>query len=196
MRSGTGEASLVYSTPPLVGPVQCDEKSSGEPEGALGGAAGIMAVYEREPSKALTRRGVIRDVDGYDVSALHTDNQHGTGRSTRYHWIMGHDLQDRISMEIARRVVAELTRRPELIRVARENLARWSERNADVPSLIRCYDEWRAILDRPLPEVCSELLQPGGRGQRLRQNSPFVGILSPKEVWAIKEQMRNESSAA
>ena len=33
-------------------------------------------------------------------------------------------------------------------------------------------------------------------GQRLRQNSPFAGILSPDEVWEIKLRHRHATSAA
>jgi len=33
-------------------------------------------------------------------------------------------------------------------------------------------------------------------GQRLRQNSPFAGVLPPQEVWEIKRRMRNDQTAA
>ncbi len=80
--------------------------------------------------------------------------------------------------------------------MARENLDRWSTLNRDAPSLLRCYSEWRAILDRPIPEICATLTAPTDEGQRLRQNSPFVGALTPQEVWEIKRRNRHDQNAA
>ena len=44
---------------------------------------------------------------------------------------MTHELQDAISLELARRVAARLRVSPGLLEVARANLARWTRRNAD-----------------------------------------------------------------
>jgi hypothetical protein len=109
---------------------------------------------------------------------------------------MGHEYQDRVSMEIARRIAAELPRRPEWVELARGNLDRWMRLNADAPGLMRCYTEWRAILEKPVSEVCAILTAATDEGQRLRQNSPFPGVLSPKEVWEIKRRFRNEKISA
>lgn len=109
---------------------------------------------------------------------------------------MGHEVQDRISFEIARRVAARLRQSPELVDFARANLARWRRLNADAPSLIRCYDEWTEILSRPLEDVCSVLCGDSDDCQRLRQNSPFAGVLSPSEVWQIKSRLRHATTPA
>ena len=103
---------------------------------------------------------------------------------------MEHQLSDEISMEIARRVAAQLRAVPELLAVARENLARWSRLNAGAPSLLRCYAEWGQILERPLEDICEALCADNERGQQLRQNSPFAGVLSPAEIWEIKSRLR------
>ncbi len=99
-------------------------------------------------------------------------------------------------MELARRIAAELARRPAWIDFARENLDRWSHRNADAPRLLECYREWRAILDLPIPDVIRVLLDPSDEGQRLRQNSPFAGVISAREVWEIKRRLRDEQVSA
>ncbi len=104
---------------------------------------------------------------------------------------MGHEYQDRVSLEIARRIAAELSRRPEWLELARENLDRWTTLNSGAASLLRCYAEWRAILERPLDEICTILTAASDEGQRLRQNSPFAGALSPSEVWEIKDRLRH-----
>lgn len=105
-------------------------------------------------------------------------------------------MQDRVSLEIGRRVAAELPHRPEWLVLARDNLDRWSRINSNAPGLLRCYAEWLALLDRPLAEVLSVLIAETDEGQRLRQNSPFAGALSPAEVWDIKRRARHEQTAA
>ena len=99
---------------------------------------------------------------------------------------MTHALQDGVSLEIARRVAARLREHPALLEVARENLARWSRQNAGAASLLACYAEWQALLSLPLEEICDRLCAETPEGHRLRQNSPFAGVLSPAEIWAIK----------
>jgi hypothetical protein len=100
---------------------------------------------------------------------------------------MTHAVQDAVSMEIARRVSRRLRECPSLLGVARANLARWTQRNADTPSLLRCYAEWEKLLSHPLDEICDLMCAATADGHRLRQNSPFAGVLPPAEIWAIKE---------
>lgn len=81
---------------------------------------------------------------------------------------------------------------PHPLDVARENLGRWCVRNADSPCLLRCYSEWKAILERPLDEVCEILCAETDEGRRLRQNSPFAGVLPPRRVWETKRRIGHE----
>ncbi|MFO0827095.1 MAG: hypothetical protein U0572_03010 [Phycisphaerales bacterium] len=108
---------------------------------------------------------------------------------------MGHEYQDRVSLELARRVAEGLAQHPEWVEFARANLDRWSERNADAPGLLRCYGEWRAILARPVDEIRSTLLAETDDGQRLRQSSPFAGIVPFATVWEIKRRLRDEATS-
>ncbi len=98
-----------------------------------------------------------------------------------------HEVHDRISRELAVRIAAELPGHPEWIEAAKANLRRWSWRNRGAPGLLRCYAEWEAILEKPVADICTILTGETDEHDRLRHNSPFVGILSPKEVWAIKQ---------
>ena len=109
---------------------------------------------------------------------------------------MPHDIQDEVSLEMARRIAARLPRHPEWLELARTNLDRWSQKNAGATSLLRCYREWRELLSRPLPEIRRILTEETDEAQRLRQNSPFAGVLSPKEVWEIKSRFRHAPTAA
>jgi hypothetical protein len=106
---------------------------------------------------------------------------------------MDHSYQDRVSLELARMIAAELTARPEWIAKARDNLDRWSRFNAGAPSLLRCYDEWRALLDLPVAEVCAVLTAETDEGQRLRQNSPFPGVIPfVGTVLDVKRRIREQ----
>jgi len=75
--------------------------------------------------------------------------------------------------EIARRIHAN----PELLLIAKRNLERWIEMDGQIP--VWC--EWQEILGRPLVEIIDLLVSPGENARRLRQSSPFCGILSPME---------------
>ena len=103
---------------------------------------------------------------------------------------MQHEVHDEIGLEIGRRVAARLREQLALLQIARDNLDRWSRRNAHAESLLRCYREWAAILERPLDDVCEILCADTEEGRRLRQNSPFAGVLPPSEVWSIKSAVR------
>ena len=77
-----------------------------------------------------------------------------------------------------------------------KNLARWTSLNASAPSLLRCYAEWREILNHPLEEICSLLTLETEEARRLRQNSPFAGVLSAQEVWELKQRFRHATTPA
>jgi hypothetical protein len=107
---------------------------------------------------------------------------------------VSHEQTDEISLEIGRRVAARLRQQPELLRVAHENLDHWINLNAGVPRLLRCYSEWREILKHPLEEICVLLTSGSEEARRLRQNSPFVGVLSAREVWELKQRFRHAAA--
>lgn len=109
---------------------------------------------------------------------------------------MGHEIQDRVSLEMGRRIAAHLPEHPEWLDLARANLERWSQRNPDATALLGCYREWLELLSRPLREIQRILTEDTDEAQRLRQNSPFAGVLSPKEVWEIKSRFRHAPLAA
>lgn len=104
---------------------------------------------------------------------------------------MGHEVQDQVSFELARRVADGLPGHPEWIELARANLDRWSEQNREAPMPLRCYAEWRLLLTRPVADIVAVLTASSGQAQRLRQNSPFAGMLPPQEVWDIKSRLRH-----
>jgi hypothetical protein len=109
---------------------------------------------------------------------------------------MNHEVQDSISLELARQIASGLPQHPEWIDFARANLKRWSRLNSNSPSLLRCYDEWENLLRQNVSEICAMLNAETEESQRLRQNSPFAGILSPGQVWEIKSRHRHATATA
>ena len=109
---------------------------------------------------------------------------------------MNHPETDQVSLELARRIAEKLRWQPEVIDFARANLARWSQQNASAPALLRCYAEWQQILSRPVEDICALLCSTSNDAQRLRQNSPFAGVLPPTEVWEVKSRFRHAPATA
>ena len=85
---------------------------------------------------------------------------------------------------IARKIEAD--RR--LLGAARRNLEKWIARYGDgVP---RALGEWREILDRPWPEIAAVITGTDESAVRLRQSSPFAGVLTPAERRRVYEAFR------
>lgn len=105
-------------------------------------------------------------------------------------------MHDRVALELAKLVAAEFASRPRCIEIVRENLYRRRERNAGSESLVRCYDKWLALLDKPVGDLCHAMLAMTPDGQRLRQSSPFAGISPTCVVWDAKRKARDGQAAA
>ena len=82
---------------------------------------------------------------------------------------------------IATKIAADLA----LLDVARRNLEAWGARYGGSPP--RALEEWRAILQRPWPEVAALITDPGETATRLRQSSPFAGVLTQLERQRVYE---------
>src|SRR6266699_6398733 len=85
---------------------------------------------------------------------------------------------------IARKIEAD--RR--LLAAARRNLEKWIARHGD--AVPRALEEWREILDRPWPEVAALITAVDESAVRLRQSSPFAGVLTPAERRRVYEAFR------
>jgi hypothetical protein len=75
-----------------------------------------------------------------------------------------------------------------LLAASRAQLAKWIARyGAEVP---RALAEWRDILERPWPQIAALITDPGESAVRLRQSSPFAGVLTPVERRRVYEAFR------
>lgn len=106
-----------------------------------------------------------------------------------------HRLIDERSLAFDRLIAEKLQRDPTLLEKARANLARWLQTTdlRSAPDLL----EWQRLLAQPLDKILAVLVSSGERAMRLRQSSPFCGILTPVERLAIiREYHARESVAA
>jgi hypothetical protein len=88
-----------------------------------------------------------------------------------------HEWIDRRSLALHEAVAAKLEVDPDLLEVARANLRRWLT-TAPRPAWL----EWYRLIDTtPLSELTGLLRAADERARRLRQSSPFAGVLTPDE---------------
>ena len=76
-------------------------------------------------------------------------------------------------------VAQKIAQKPPLLKKVRRTLENWRARyKEDIP---RALDEWQTLLGQPWPEIAHFITDPGERATRLRQSTPFAGVLSPDE---------------
>jgi hypothetical protein len=96
--------------------------------------------------------------------------------------LAGHQRIDRRSLAMHQAIADKLRANPSLLAVATENLDRWSSANGRSQPY---WDAWREILSRPPEEVLALMVEDSERMTAMRQVTPFAGILTPAERWAI-----------
>lgn len=83
----------------------------------------------------------------------------------------------------------KIDKAPVLLQRVRRTLNTWRSRyDDDTP---RALDEWAAILRRPWAEIAALITDPGERATRLRQSTPFAGVLNAKERERIYAAFRS-----
>ncbi len=98
-----------------------------------------------------------------------------------------HRILDARSLALHALIARKIARDPRLLDVARRNLDRWrAARGTEPPALA----EWRVILARPWGRVAAILTEMSENAARLRQSSPFAGILSAAERKKLDDAFR------
>ncbi len=90
-----------------------------------------------------------------------------------------HQNIDLRSLAMDQMTAEKLLANPALVDRGLANLDRWLKTCS--PGVRPVLIEWQALLQRPLPEVISVLRSTDQRATRLRQSSPFAGLLSVSE---------------
>ncbi len=100
-----------------------------------------------------------------------------------------HSLRENQSLVMHRRIAALLIEQPgAVIGKALDNLHRWTAA-ADAAEIPAVYREWKELLLARNPdEIVAILVSEDEDAVRLRQSSPFAGVLDAREVWKIKRR--------
>lgn len=99
-----------------------------------------------------------------------------------------HRLLEARSLAMHAVIARKIERDPKLLQIARSNVERWStQRNDERPTWL---NEWRELLNQPWENIAALITEPSENGARLRQSSPFAGILTNQERWRIHEAFR------
>ncbi len=99
-----------------------------------------------------------------------------------------HRLLEARSLALHCLAAASIERRPELLEIARRNLVNWRlARGGVLPGALQ---EWEEILSSPWPQIAAIMTVPTEEGARLRQSSPFAGVLSPEQRRRVYEAFR------
>lgn len=93
-----------------------------------------------------------------------------------------HCRLDQRSLAMHQAVAEKIRRDPAIIQHALSNLERW-ETSAPGPWIT----EWRSLLEGNRDDLLGVLVEQSERADRLRQSSPFAGVLSPMERRRIHE---------
>ena len=104
-----------------------------------------------------------------------------------------HEWIDQRSLAFDRVIAEKLRADPSLLARAQRTLERWLQqrRSAAPPVLV----EWHDILvDWPLDRILDLLTSADENACRLRQSSPFCGILTPEERRAILKEYESRGA--
>jgi hypothetical protein len=108
--------------------------------------------------------------------------------------VKDHRLIDERSLAFERKVVEKLRADPSLLAKAHSNIERWLPTSS--PGVRLTLREWQEVLESPFDALLAFLESPDERATRLRQSSPFCGILTEAERLAILREFHARESAA
>ena len=99
-----------------------------------------------------------------------------------------HRLLEARSLAMHAVIARKIERDPKLLAIAHRNVERWRTRWKDAPPAWLA--EWQEVLKQPWQHVAALITEPSENGARLRQSSPFAGILTNEERWRVHEAFR------
>jgi len=103
--------------------------------------------------------------------------------------VTSHEWIDRRSLALDKAIAQKLQQEPQLLQRAKDTLQRWiHQREPEIPLALQ---EWQEILDTWL-KILELLTSFDEEARRLRQSSPFCGILSEEERLVIFRKFRSQ----
>jgi len=132
----------------------------------------------RETGK--TRSGIVKDIlgrylDGPVATGAGPTAPPGHRKDAKR--LFGHARIEARSLAMHGAIAEKVRKNPRLLEAAGENIRRWRRQGVDVTA----FAEWEAILERGVGETVRVLTDPSENAARLRQSTPFTGVLTPKE---------------
>lgn len=136
----------------------------------------------------MSRQGVANLCDRGELEHVRV----GTHRRIPAHAVESYVLRHRRggnghqrSLTLHALVVSKLVADPEaVLSVARRCLAR-----RDDPSSETYTEQWRALVDGPLPNIIAAMLDTSAYGTTMRSCTPFAGVLDETELAAVNAAM-------
>lgn len=99
-----------------------------------------------------------------------------------------HRLLEARSLAMHAVIARKIERDPKLLQIARDNVERWlAQRGSKAPAWL---SEWQYLLNQPWENIAALITEPTENGARLRQSTPFTGILTHQEWWRIYRAFR------
>jgi hypothetical protein len=99
-----------------------------------------------------------------------------------------HRILEARSLALHCRIALKITADRSLLETARRNLQRWSSGvKTNRPRYLR---EWQRLLAAPWPQVAALITEQSERAARLRQSSPFAGVLTAAERREVYDAFR------
>ena len=99
-----------------------------------------------------------------------------------------HRLLEARSLAMHAVIARKIERDPKLLAIAHRNIERWRTRWKDAPPA--WLEEWQEALKQPWQHIAALITEPSENGARVRQSSPFAGILTKEERWRVYEAFR------
>lgn len=99
-----------------------------------------------------------------------------------------HRLLEARSLAMHAVIARKIERDPTLLAIAQQNIERWGARWNECPPA--WFKEWQDVLLQPWQHIAAVITEPTERGARMRQSSPFAGVLTNQERWRIYEAFR------
>lgn len=106
-----------------------------------------------------------------------------------------HHLAELRSSAYHHAIADKLRARPDLLDTIRRRLQSQlldESQSAVSPSQRHWAQVWLQIIEQPLDELLVFIVERSDRADQLRQSTPFAGVLSPAERWAIHRNVREQ----
>jgi hypothetical protein len=100
-----------------------------------------------------------------------------------------HEVADRRSLMLHRRVAERLIQDPAIRDRARVRVERWRQSGEVAAEYVT---KWAHVLEQSIPNIASLLQALDDEAASLRQVSPFAGVLSARERWELLRQEKAE----